>query len=197
MEMRVHDANYRPTSLLDHAPAGGVARLPRDAAAVECGDRPDDLESPVLYKVNSRADGVSYVSERSRLPVDPTRATSTSCSIPTARWCRRRSTRARRRSAWAPRSTISGWPSGRTCSTRWRTRAFLTCYPWCPTAPHSIPTPTSRSTRRAQGRTPPSDALHPDRADRHQPDRDVRRHRQWARQPAVPASPAGIRGDTR
>ena len=48
-----------------HPPAGGVAGLPRDAAAIECGGRPDNLEPSAL-----RTTG--YVSERSRLPVDPT-----------------------------------------------------------------------------------------------------------------------------
>ena len=53
-----------------HPPAGGVAGLPRDAAAIECGGRPDDLEPRYCNFLGTT--GVSYVSERSRLPVDPT-----------------------------------------------------------------------------------------------------------------------------
>ena len=62
------NVNNREHPLHHHPPAGGVAGLPRDAAAIECGGRPDDVERP--YFVSRHR--VSYVSERSRLPVDPT-----------------------------------------------------------------------------------------------------------------------------
>ena len=148
--------------------------------------------------------GVSYVSERSRLPVDPTTGyvdillNPNGTVVPTTEYSSP--------SSFGMNSAFYHFwlASGATCSTN-RTLDRRRSLPATDGARehlsrwHSLSPPDDPLAPRAQGRTPADDALHPDRAARHQPGRDVRRDSD----PAGPCpnypflAPSRDQGDTR
>ena len=181
-----------------HPPAGGVAGLPRDAAAIECGGRPDDVERPVLQRNFLEHDGCQL-----RLGAVPAAGRSDHG----VRGHPAQSQRHGRadhgvlepvvvRHEFRLLPLLAG-RAGRPVRP-----ANLAILPAAgvpgPAAPGARNVDTPRSGRHPlpQGRAPADHALHPDRAAHHQPGRDVRRDSNPSPCPFL-APQQGIRGDTR
>ena len=164
---------------------------PRDAAAIERGGRPDDLERPERFRQRA------YVSERSRLPVDPTTGyvdillNPNGTVVPTTVY-----------------SSPSSFGMNSAFYHFWLAERGDLFDPLATTAnvPYLLPMVTGaancatlhagrlRRLRVPQGRAPADDALHPDRADHHQPGRNSTLRTATQSKLAVPAAPAGGQG---